>query len=428
MKAKEPIDLFPLDSRVAHFRLSLKPSIIVIRWPVVILCLSLFLDLSRQYVHGWLMGAFICVYVLSNVALYFLDEHWFASWWLYYPLIIADTIVLTLSLIINGRAETDFYVTFFLLIIVTCIFQDAKLQAVVSFLAPVIYGGLVLKSGEPLDTSVYLRFPFLFVVAFYYGSFAQFIQGETLIREDKEKRIQTKKEMLDVISHELRTPLSLIGGYAQALTRNTFGEMTKEQRQAVAKILVQSDALTDLMNSVLDVTRFEAGELSLQCEAIKLPEYLEELRSVYEIAGERVVSLQWSVAGELPTINSDRAKLTVVLQNLITNALKFTDRGIVHVSVKQSREKKAVEFAVSDTGIGIPKDALPTIFEKFRQVDSSSTRFYSGVGLGLHVVRSTLKCSVDPLQFSPSSITALRLRSPFPRNPAMSPNEKPLEA
>lgn len=386
-KAKEAINLFPLDSQVAHFQLSLKPSIIVIRWPVVIICLSLFLNPSTKYLPESFLGAFVSLYVLSNVALYFLHEKWFASWTFYYPLVIADTIVLTLSLLINGRAETDLYLTFFLLIMVTCVLQDSKLQAVVSLLAPLIYGVFVLKSGETLDTSVYLRFPFLFVVAFYYGSFTQFIQKERVLREDAEKRTRAKKEMLDVISHELRTPLSLIGGYAQALKSKTFGQMTEEQEQAVTKILVQSENLVGLVSSVLDITRFETGQLNVRCEPINLAEFLQELRSRYESAGEKAVSLQWSFSSDLPTINSDRTKLTMILQNLIDNALKFTDEGSVNISVKLSRDKKTVQFAIADTGVGIPKEALPVIFEKFRQVDSSSARAHGGVGLGLHIVR-----------------------------------------
>jgi len=157
---EEGIDLFQLDSAQSpgRFLLSLKPSIILIRWPVVIICSYLLLNPSAPYLPQSFFHAFILLYVLSNVALHFFDEQSFASWSFYYPLVIADTIVLTLSLMINGRAETDFYLTFFLLIVVSCIFEDAKLRAVVSLLAPVIYGGLLLNAGAAFDSSVSLSF------------------------------------------------------------------------------------------------------------------------------------------------------------------------------------------------------------------------------------------------------------------------------
>jgi signal transduction histidine kinase len=89
----------------------------------------------------------------------------------------------------------------------------------------------------------------------------------------------------------------------------------------------------------------------------------------------------------LPTISSDKGKLTAILQNLIDNAIKFTDEGSVEVLTRRRSDRKAIEIDVSDTGVGIPKEALPVIFEKFRQADSSATRVHGGVGLGLHIVK-----------------------------------------
>jgi signal transduction histidine kinase len=387
-EVKQTIDLFQVGSpQLAHFRLSLKPSIILIRWPVVIICSYLFLNPSTKYLPESFFQGFIVLYVLSNVALYFLDEHWFASWSFYYPLVIADTIVLTLSVIINGRADTEFYFAFFLLIMVSCIFEDAKLRAGLSFAAPLVYAGLLFRSGQPLDTGVYLRFPFLFVVAFYYGYFTQFIQTEKALKEEAEKKIQGKKEMLDIIAHEFRTPLNVIGGYAQAFKGKVLGDVTEDQNNALNKMLMQTENLQHLVNSVLEITRVEAGELSVDQETINLHEYLEDLRCRYETPREGPVTLRWSFSSDLPAISSDRDKLTMILQNLINNALKFTDRGSVEVAAHESSDKKTVEFAITDTGIGISKEALPLIFEKFSQADRSSTRPYGGVGLGLYIVR-----------------------------------------
>ena len=387
-KSKKTNDLFPFTSSqlAARIGIPLKPSIILIRWPVVIICSYLLLYPSAPYLPESFFHAFILLYITSNVALYFLDDEWFVSWSFYYPLVITDTIVLTLSLIINGRAETDFYLTFFLLIIVSCIFENVKLRTAVSLLAPIIYVALLLQSGERIDPGVYLRLPFLFVVALFYGYFTQFIRTEKALREDAEKRNQGKKEMLDIVSHEFRTPLNLIGGYAQALKSKTLGEITQEQEHALAKILSQAENLLYLVNSVLDLTRIEAGELSVERETINIPEYLEDMRLRYEVSLDKPVSLKWSFASDLPAINSDRSKLTMILQNLINNAIKFTEKGTVQVSARRAADKKGVEFEIADTGIGIPKEALPIIFEKFRQADSSSTRVHGGVGLGLHIV------------------------------------------
>jgi len=199
--------------------------------------------------------------------------------------------------------------------------------------------------------------------------------------------MQGKREMIAVVSHEFRTPLNVIGGYAQALKNKTLGEVNEEQEKALGNILAQTENLIHLVSSVLDITRVDAGELSVRCETIKLPEYLQEVQRRYEVPQEKPIFIHWSFSADLPAINSDRTKLTVILQNLINNALKFTEAGSVHVSAQQSADKKNIEFAIADTGIGIPTEALPIIFEKFRQVDNSATRSYGGVGLGLHIVR-----------------------------------------
>ncbi len=390
MELANSIELFRLSSAgvPARFGIPLKPSIILIRWPVVIICSYLLIYPATRHIPESFFHVFLILYVASNVGLHFLDDKWFVSWAFYYPLVIADTIVLTVSLIINGQAETDFYLIFFALIIASCILESAKLRAVVSLTSAVIYASLLIASGEDLHPSVYLRLPFLFVVALFYGYFTQFIKTERALREDAEKRNQGKKEMLNVISHEFHTPLNVISGYAQALKRETLGKVTPDQEQALDKIMMQSENLIRLVNSVLHLTKIEAGEISVERERIDVAVYLREMRLRYQMPIEKPVSLQWSIGSDLPLLNSDSGKLTIILQNLINNAVKFTDKGTVQISARAATNPKGVEFEIADSGIGIPKEVLPVIFEKFRQADSSSTRTHGGVGLGLHIVKA----------------------------------------
>ena len=389
METAKTIDLFPFaSSQIAtRFGMPLKPSVILIRWPVVIICSYLLLYPSVEMIPAYLISAFILVYIFSNVALYFVSEDRFAASSFYYPVVIADTLVLTLSLIVNGHVEADFYLTYFLLIIICCIFEDPKILATITLLAPIVYTLLLFRSVESIEPSVFLRLPFLFIVALFYGYFTQLIRVEKALKKEAEQKSQGKKEALDIVSHEFRTPLSLISGYAQALKNRTLGDTTSEQEEALAKILRQSANLQYMVDSILDLARVEAGELSVQREEIALSDYLEELKINYETPLEKQVSLQWSLPEKLPTIRTDKAKLMIILQNLINNAIKFTDRGHIQISAWLGADKKHIEIQVADTGIGIPKEALPVIFEKFRQADSSSTRQYGGVGLGLHIVK-----------------------------------------
>ncbi|HZA53915.1 MAG TPA: HAMP domain-containing sensor histidine kinase [Candidatus Udaeobacter sp.] len=389
IKSTAAIDLFPFASSRfgSHLAMPTKPSVILIRWPVVIICSYLLLYPSVELVPPWVLNFFILVYLASNVALYFVHEERFASSSFYSPLVVADTVVLTVSLVINGHVEADFYLTYFLLIIICCIFENPKILMLVSVLAPVVYTVLLFRTPGSFEPSVFLRLPFLFIVSLFYGYFTQLVRAEKALKEEAEQRNRGKKDALDIVSHEFRTPLNLISGYAQALKNKTLGDVAPEQEQALAKILRQSDILVYMVDSILDLARIEAGEFLVQREEIQLSEYFRELRINYELPLEKPVSVRWSLPAELPTIRSDKAKLTIVLQNLINNAIKFTDEGTVDVTARLAADKKHLEIEVTDTGIGIPKEALSIIFEKFRQADSSSTRVHGGVGLGLHIVK-----------------------------------------
>jgi signal transduction histidine kinase len=390
MKAAKTIDLFPFTSSqfAVRFGMPVKTSVVLIRWPVVIICSYLLLYPSSHVIPQSVLHSLILVYIASNVVLYFVSEDRFASPSFYYPIIISDTVFLTLSLIINGNVEADFYLTYFLLIIICCIFEDPKILTAVSVFAPVVYTLLLFQSAGSLHPSVFLRLPFLFVVSLFYGYFAQLIRVQKALKEEAEQRNKGKKEVLDIVSHEFRTPLNLISGYAQALKSRTLGDVSHEQEQALAKIMRQSDNLLHLVSSILDLTRIEAGEFPLEQQEIRLPEYLQEMKLNHEVILDKPLALQWFFSSDLPTILSDKTKLTIILQNLINNAIKFTDQGSIRVSAQCRADRKAVEFEIRDTGVGIPEEALPIIFDKFRQVDSSITRVHGGVGLGLHIVKA----------------------------------------
>ena len=390
MKADNTIDLFPFASSPAaasSLGMPAKASVILIRWPVVIICSYLLLYPLKQDLPESLLHLLILSYIGSNVGLYFVNEKQFASASFYSPLVLTDTLILTFSLVVNGHVEADFYLTYFLLIIICCIFENPRILALISLLAPVVYGLLLFRSDGDFNPSVYLRLPFLFIIALFYGYFTQLARAQKRLKQEAEQRNQGKKEVLDIVSHEFRTPLNLIAGYAQAFKARVFGEVTQEQEEALGKILRQSDNLLQMVNTMLDLARIDAGQVSVEREEFSVVELLRELRVNHENSQGTSVALEWSIPDSLPAMCSDKAKLRIILENLINNAVKFTDEGTIRISARQTADRKRIEFEVADSGIGISKETVPFIFEKFRQADSSSTRQRGGVGLGLHIVR-----------------------------------------
>jgi signal transduction histidine kinase len=382
------IDLFPFNNTTAtqEFGLSVKPSVILIRWPVVILCTYLLLYPVVDLVPLWISYSAVLAYIASNVGLYFLPGNRFPSWSFYYPLVVADTIVLTLSLVVNGYSQMEFYLSFFVVILGSCIIEDAKMRAMVTVAAPLFYSISLLSSPESFDAGVFLRLPFLFIVSLFYGYFAQFIRSEKASSQEEELRNRGRKEMLNIVSHEFRTPLNVISGYVQAIKEHTWGEVTAGQEDALNRIVLQSEHLMNIVNAVLDITRIETGDLALEREKLALSDYLYEISRKF-VPLQKSVALRWEIPEALPTVNADRMKLTIILQNLINNALKFTEKGMVSITARAVASHKRVEIEVKDTGIGIAKGAHDLIFEKFQQADPSSTRNYGGIGLGLYIVK-----------------------------------------
>ncbi|HWP60071.1 MAG TPA: ATP-binding protein [Candidatus Acidoferrales bacterium] len=202
-----------------------------------------------------------------------------------------------------------------------------------------------------------------------------------------EKSNRIKSEFLAVMSHELRTPLNIIMNYTDLVRGGMLGALTDEQVNALGKVSRQSRALLRMIDEILEVTKLEAGILPVEKSELSVADLFFGLQSEYG-ALDKDIRLEWRIDPGIPPLRSDGVKLKRILNHLIDNAIKFTERGQVVVSAGRAPAHSAVEFSVRDTGIGIAEDMIPSIFEKFRQLDSSDSRCYGGIGLGLYLARA----------------------------------------
>jgi len=143
-----------------------------------------------------------------------------------------------------------------------------------------------------------------------------------------------------------------------------------------------------LINGILEITKIESGTAVLQVDFFSLSEFLYDCQSDYTAPTEKRVVLVWDIPTNLPVILSDRVRLKQIVTNLVNNAIKFTDEGEVRISARIGEDDDRFELLVADTGPGIPDDRLERIFEKFHQVDSATTRNFTGAGLGLYIVKT----------------------------------------
>jgi signal transduction histidine kinase len=212
----------------------------------------------------------------------------------------------------------------------------------------------------------------------------------TRLVEQLKQANRLKADFVATMSHELRTPLNVIIGYNDLLLDGAFGDVSQEQEDTLQRMNRSAWELLDLINATLDVSRIESGQVPVELRAIDLSEFLVQIEEeTQEMRAKPGLDFQWNIAPDLPELRSDPVKLKVVLKNLISNAVKFTDTGTVQVEI--ARKDSGVEFRVADTGIGISAEMQEAIFEPFRQIDGSITRRHSGVGLGLYIARRLLE-------------------------------------
>ena len=202
-----------------------------------------------------------------------------------------------------------------------------------------------------------------------------------------ERSNRLKDEFLGFVSHELRTPLNALVGYTGMIQDEMFGAINSEQKRTLAKVIDHARNVLNMVTSLLEATRIEAGAAKAEPREVSLNLLLDELKSTYDTPLDKELTLDWDYSEALPVIKTDREKLRHILQNLVDNAIKFTETGKITISARSLPGSKAVEFKVSDTGLGIPRESLPGIFERFRQGPNSQALPSAGVGLGLHIVK-----------------------------------------
>ncbi|MBI1927264.1 hypothetical protein HYR99_23855 [Candidatus Poribacteria bacterium] len=203
----------------------------------------------------------------------------------------------------------------------------------------------------------------------------------------KLERIRT--DFVANVSHELRTPLTSIHGYAETLLNGALTDTTASQR-FVGKILQQASQLSQLVSDLLELSRLESGTVQFQLAPCEIQDFQQTIRDVFEPAfDESELTFEWRAPEGLPSVLADKHLLGQVFVNLIDNAIKYTPSG-GRITLSAEASGSEVIVHVSDTGIGIPAEALPRIFERFYRVDRARSRSMGGTGLGLSIVKHIL--------------------------------------
>ena len=233
-----------------------------------------------------------------------------------------------------------------------------------------------------------------------------------------------KAEFVSVASHEIKTPLSVIRGYVTLLADGIYGEVNDQQKKTLEAVSAQTDRLARLVHRLLDVSRFEAGGARLELREIDLRAFFDDLTADFRVlAVQNGIDFPVRLSDDLPgTIVADEDRLSEVLGNLLSNAFKFTERG-GSIRVDAARYDGGVQVEVQDTGVGIPEEKLPRIFEKFYQVENEAQPRSVGSGLGLAIAREIVEAHGGTIGAESREGEGTRFRVFLPeRPPAQGPS------
>jgi signal transduction histidine kinase/ActR/RegA family two-component response regulator len=211
-----------------------------------------------------------------------------------------------------------------------------------------------------------------------------------LARDAAEDSARSKSEFLANMSHEIRTPMNAILGMLHLLQSNKDDALTAKQSDYIGKAEQSAKALLRIINDILDFSKIEAGKLEMECVRFSLSDILQQMTDIFEQSiSDKGISFDILAAQTLPeSMMGDPLRLAQVLMNLVSNAVKFTKKGSVCLSVSENfrRENKVIlQFSVKDTGIGMDALQVKELFVPFMQADTSTTRRYGGTGLGLAI-------------------------------------------
>ena len=373
-------------------RRSKKELVVLLRWVLVIASSYLILVSAHDEFGRVTAQLIVPCLLLSNFLIQLLPPRVFEWKYFDHSLLLTDLAVISGAIWIAGPPSGDFYLLYFLVIILAAVGETLHTIVFSAIMVSAVYIGINLFVGGSravLTSEVLIRVPFFFVVAVFYGYFAQRVRRERSLRMSQlVEALKIKNDFLAHISHEVRTPLTSVISFAEMLKNGTFGPVPKPQVSIINRILTNAWDLIRIVDDILVLSSIDSGRLEQQNAEGNIDDLLREAEDKAEAElVDKPVAFSAERRQHIPPLLTNWTALRSIVSKLVSNATKFTADGEIRLEASYLPEKQVLSLCVRDTGIGIPMDRVEEIFEPFRQLDEGLTRRYGGAGLGLAIAR-----------------------------------------
>ena len=342
------------------------------------------------------VGLLIAAALASNVLVSLLPERIIGSKYFGASLVIGDTAWITVALLASGRFQADFVFLYFFVILLAAMGESLWLIVVGSVVVCIAYIYVLSATGGSWtiwSSPSIIRIPFLFTAAAFYGHMVDRTRQERRDAAAAQDMARARGQFLATMSHEMRAPASGVIGWTELLLDTDLTGKQREYAEAGARA---ARALVAIVNDILDLSKIDAGKLELEVIPLDMRAVVADVAEmVAERAQRKGVELAYEVTPDVPLVlRGDPGRVRQVLTNLVGNAVKFTEKGEVLISVRRVDEQPqgvCLRMEVVDTGIGLTPAQQDRVFDRFAQAERSTTRRFGGTGLGLSISKQLVE-------------------------------------
>jgi K+-sensing histidine kinase KdpD len=372
----------------------IKKAFLIFRWLLIIVCSAMVVFSENLLVDMIWAHAFVVLALFSNAALHLVPARIVKQSSFHSAVALADIGVITLGLIISGQTATDFYLLYFLVLIISALSQQMVRVVVSTVLVILLYGLTLLLTGEKgtADPVVLLRFPFFFIIAMFYGFLVQSVreekQREDSLAQDEVNRI--KAQFLGSITHELLGPINMIMGHIHLMLTGAAGNLTLDQIKIMDQFQFHAERLLKYIRELVDLSNIETKRVDLQVRRRDIKPFFKDLQIEIEPRlRDKPVRAEFMSDANFPLVETDWTTFRHAMLHILAAAITTSESGQITVVARPSSNAEEATLAVVNTTSGVKQETMPDVVERMIHTGASVYE-EDGLGVGLAIAKNLL--------------------------------------